>query len=258
MIVEYKGIPVDIAVYGKGKPVVFLHGFLENKKIWKRFIPEFQKDYQLICPDLFGHGETPIHNAIHSMEEMADAVALILSKMEIDSATLIGHSMGGYVTLAFAEKFPERLKSLLLLDSSSQADSKRRLKERDQSIRVVRKHKKAFVRSAIGSLFTEKNRLQYKAILKAHIAEGLQIETESIVASLKGMKHRKNRTVILKKFSGPKWIVAGEDDPIISSEGLAQLAADTGAKLVLVPGGHLSYIEAQQQVGHHLAKFLSL
>src|SRR5699024_9127930 len=146
-----------------------------------------KEHHRVVCIDLFGHGKTAHHADIHTMEAMAQAVEKVLNHLEISSATLIGHSMGGYVTLAFAEQFKARLKDMLLLNSSPFADTSERLEERDRAIRIVQKHKKAFLRGSIGNLFANENRERYKAVLQEHIKDCLAMETASIIASLKGM-----------------------------------------------------------------------
>src|SRR5699024_979825 len=141
MIIQYKNIPVDLDVYGEGESVVLLHGFLEERKIWNDFIPFLKKNFQVIVPDLLGHGKTPELSEIHTMEELADMVGFILDELKVEKVSLIGHSMGGYVGMAFLEKYPERLSRIMLLNSSPKEDSPKRLQERDQVLKIVQKHK---------------------------------------------------------------------------------------------------------------------
>src|SRR5699024_11354569 len=153
MKINYKNTPISLEIHGEGKPIILLHGFQEERKIWKEFIPLLKENHQVICPDMFGHGETPLLHEIQTMEEMAAAVKTIMEELNITSASFIGHSMGGYITMAFLEKYPDAVEKLLLLNSSPKADSEKRLKERDQVVKIVKKHKQIFVKSSIRNLF---------------------------------------------------------------------------------------------------------
>lgn len=127
MKVYFRNIPVDVEVFGEGPTLVLLHGFLENKQIWKPFIELFTEKYKVVCIDLLGHGETPGLGDMQTMEIQADLVAEVLEELNINIARFIGHSMGGYITMAFAEKYPKKVKSLMLLNSSPKADSKEQI-----------------------------------------------------------------------------------------------------------------------------------
>jgi len=108
----YKNIPINYAFKGKGSAIVLLHGFLENSSMWKGIILGLSKRNKVITVDLFGHGKTENLGYIHTMEEQATMVRSVLKSLNIRKATLIGHSMGGYVALAFAELFPKNTKGI--------------------------------------------------------------------------------------------------------------------------------------------------
>lgn len=258
MTVDFHNTPIKLDVYGHGSPLILIHGFLEERKIWDDFIPMLKEKCQVIRPDLFGHGETPRHREdIQTMEEMADAIALIMDKLGVEKAKFIGHSMGGYITMAFAEKYPDRIEKLMLLDSSPQEDSEVRLKEREQVLKIVPKHKKIFVRSAVSNLFAEESRIRFKEKLEERINEAMKMEVESIVVAVKGMRDRKDREEVLKNFPREKWIVSGEEDSLIPIDIIEQVAKNTGATFVRLPGGHMSYIEQEEKVREIFRKFIS-
>lgn len=257
MVVNYKNIPISVKASGKGKALVLLHGYLENNTIWEEFVPFLEKKFHVIRPDLFGHGETPKFGTVHTMEEMADSVARVLDVFNYKTATLIGHSMGGYITMAFLERYPERVERLLLLNSSTFPDTPDRLEERDRGIRLARERQRAYVRGSITSLFEEHNRVKFKEVLDQHVEAAANQDVEGIVASLKGMKVRKGRTAVLKAFQGKKWIITAKGDPIIPYEQIKKVAEDTGTTLISLPDGHLSYIEQKDAVVKSLKEFLS-
>lgn len=258
MEIIYKNQPIHVQFYGKeGEPVVFLHGFLESSEAWEAFIPSFYPTHQLVVPDLFGHGKTPRFGAVHTMEEMARAVEKIMDTAGMASAKFIGHSMGGYVSLAFLEQFPERVSGILLLNSSPFADSNARLKERDQVIKIVQKHKEIMVKSGVTRLFSPENRALFKGRIERLIEQALKMETASIIATTKGMKQRPDRTQVLKEYKGDKWIFAGQKDALISCDALKKVALETTARFYKFPGGHMTYIENQLEVIRGIQSFLA-
>ena len=119
--IQFKNTQISFSDTGKGTVIVLLHGFLENKKMWDFYISEFAKKNRVIAIDLLGHGESECLGYVHSMEDHADAVQAVLSDLRIRKAIFIGHSMGGYVALAFAELYPDNTKGLVLLNSTARA-----------------------------------------------------------------------------------------------------------------------------------------
>ena len=156
--IQFKNTTISFTDEGKATAVVFLHGFLENKKMWNAFIPEFSKKYRVITIDLLGHGESESLGYMHAMEDNADVVYAVLSELRLRKAIFVGHSMGGYVALALAEFYPEFMKGLVLLNSTSRADSDERKTNRDRAIKAVKQNYSNFVRLSIANLFRENNR----------------------------------------------------------------------------------------------------
>ncbi|WP_121666876.1 alpha/beta fold hydrolase [Mesonia aquimarina] len=246
MTILYKQNEVYFEVSGAGKPVVLLHGFLENSTMWNELVEEFSDKYQLITIDLFGHGKTEKVGYIHSMEQMAEAVNLVLQELTIEKAAFLGHSMGGYVALAFAENFPEKIEKLLLLNSTAEADNEERKKNRDRAKRLIKQNKEAFVSMAIKNLFAEETKETFPEEIKKMVAEAKEIPTENIIASIEGLKNRKDRTEILQHFSGKKILLAGKHDPVVPFESVSTLAKKTDSELITFPNGHMSWLENKE------------
>ena len=158
MINVFKGIDVHYEDNGKGSAVVLLHGFLENKTIWDGILPSLTKDKRVITIDLLGHGLTGCLGYIHTMEDMAEAVYGVLRTLRLRKVKLIGHSMGGYVALAFLELYPNMVKSICLMNSTAEGDSSERKLNRDRAIAAVKHNYKNFIRMSIANLFSESNR----------------------------------------------------------------------------------------------------
>jgi len=252
----FKNTKISYSDTGKGTTIVLLHGFLENKTMWDTFVPELSKKNRIITIDLLGHGETESLGYIQTMEENADVVNEVLSKLRIRKAILVGHSMGGYVALAFAELYPEKMKGLVLLNSTSKEDSPERKKNRDRAIKAVKKDYETFIRLSIANLFSEENReILIKEIEEVKI-QALKTPLQGIVASLEGMKARKDREFLLHTTTYPKLLILGKKDPVLNYEDNLQQIKNTDVELVTFSDGHMSAIENQDELLIVLGSFI--
>lgn len=253
--VLYKNTKISYSDSGKGNAIVLLHGFLENQTMWQNLVPELSKKYRVITIDLLGHGESGCLGYLHSMEDNANAVHSVLSKLRIRKAIFVGHSMGGYVGLAFAELYPATVKGLVLLNSTSKADSEERKTNRNRAIKAVKKDYVGFIRLSIANLFNPDNRERLVYEIEKVRAEALKTPLQGIVASLEGMKIRKDREVLLHLTPYPKLLVLGEKDPVLNYEdGLKQIE-NTTVKLAAFPDGHMSHIENREELKKVLLNF---
>ncbi len=239
---------IAFTVEGKGETIVLLHGFLESSTIWKNVVSAFKETHQIITIDLLGHGKTEKLGYIHSMETMAETVHAVLSELKGEKASIIGHSMGGYVALAFAEKFPQQLEKLVLLNSSTVADSEERKENRDRAKRLVKQNKQAFISMAIKNLFTDENRSALRTEINALVEEAVQLPEEYIIASVEGLKNRKDRTEILQQYSGEKIIIAGKNDPVVPFKEIEAIAEKTNSTFISFEDGHMSYLENEEEL----------
>ncbi|WP_304138701.1 alpha/beta fold hydrolase [Mesonia mobilis] len=246
--ISYKNIQIAFTAEGKGKTIVLLHGFLESSTIWKNVVSAFKETHQIIAIDLLGHGKTEKLGYIHPMETMAETVHAVLSELKVEKASIIGHSMGGYVALAFAEKFPQQLEKLVLLNSSTVADSEERKENRDRAKRLVKQNKKAFISMAIKNLFTDENRNALRTEINALVEEAVQLPEENIIASVEGLKNRKDRTEILQLYSGEKIIIAGKNDPVVPFKEIEAIAEKTNSTFISFEDGHMSYLENEEEL----------
>ena len=246
--ISYKNIQIAFTAEGKGKTIVLLHGFLESSTIWKNVVSAFKETHQIITIDLLGHGKSEKLGYIHSMETMAETVHAVLSELKIEKASIIGHSMGGYVALAFAEKFPQQLEKLVLLNSSTVADSEERKENRDRAKRLVKQNKQAFISMAIKNLFTDENRNALRTEINALVEEAVQLPEEYIIASVEGLKNRKDRTEILQQYSGEKIIIAGKNDPVVPFKEIEAIAEKTNSTFISFEDGHMSYLENEEEL----------
>lgn len=232
-----------------------LHGFLENQTMWNPYIEEFSKKYRIITIDLLGHGETECLGYVHSMEDNADAVHAVLSELRIRKAIFVGHSMGGYVALAFAELHPETVKGLVLQNSTTRADSDERKTNRDRAIVAVKQNYANFIRMSISNLFSEDNREKLADEIENVKLEALKTPLQGIVASLEGMKTRPDREVLLHFAPYPILLILGEKDPVLDYEETAEQIEKTDVPLVTFADGHMSHIENETELKKVLLDF---
>jgi len=235
-------------ISGTGFPLVLLHGFLLSPSIWAEILPKLSEKNQVIVIDLPGHGKSETIAKVQTMELMAALVNSILEENNIEKANFMGHSMGGYISLAFAEMYPDKIEKIVLLNSSSEADSKDRQLNRDRAAKVIQTHSEIFIRMGITNLFTEERQEKYKHLIDKFSKEAFQFPVEGIIASIKGMKIRKNRTAVLKNFKEKKYLIAGIEDPIIPISDSEKNASETNTKLYKVNSGHMSINENSDEI----------
>lgn len=256
MVLKHKGIPIFYTDSGEENSIVLLHGFLENSTMWHHFIPKLSKKNRVICIDLLGHGKTGCLGYIHTMELMAEGVEAVLNHLKIDKSILIGHSMGGYVALAFAEKNPNAVKGLCLMNSTALADSVEKQNNRDRAIDAVKQNHKVFIRMAIANLFRPKNRIIFSKKINDVISDALKTPVQGIVAALEGMKVRKNRAFLLQTKTFKKMIVIGKKDPALNYMSLIEQIKNTDTKIIEFPDGHMSHIENEAELLHEIMHFI--
>ena len=251
----YKNTKISFTDSGEGTSIVFLHGFLENKKMWQEYVTLYSVKHRIITIDLLGHGETDCLGYVHSMEENANTVNEVLEYLNIGKAIIVGHSMGGYVSLAFAELYPEKIQKLVLLNSTSKEDSAEKKLNRTRAIKAVKQNYVNFVSLSISNLFSENNRTRLETEIEQVKEQALKTPLQGVVASLEGMKIRKDRETLLQKNLFPVLLVLGKQDPVLNyEESIAQIE-DTTAELVSFDDGHMSHIENKEELKIKLAEF---
>lgn len=256
MTLQYKGINIFYTDTGKGNTVVLLHGFLENTTMWDAFIPKLSENNRIICIDLLGHGQTGCLGYIHTMELMAEVVKAVLDNLQIGMVTLIGHSMGGYVALAFAEKHPNQIKGLCLMNSTALPDTDEKKINRNRAIEAVKQNHKTFVRIAVNNLFRPKNRVAFADAIKNVVTEALKTPLQGIIAALEGMKIRADRTHILKANNHKSMLIVSKKDPVLDYTTLITQAKNNNVTLVEFPDGHMSHIENKSEFLLQIMQFI--
>lgn len=246
MELTYQSARIHFTSQGIGRPLVLLHGFLESSRIWEPFVKKWAETRNVICIDLPGHGQSEVVEEVHAMELFAEVVHQVVTELGISKVDLLGHSMGGYVGLAYLEQHPKKVGKLILVNSSPASDSEERKKTRERAAALVYKNKSAFVSMAINNLLSPDNYDRFKVYLENMKKEALEFPAHGLAAALYGMKNRRDRTDVLKGFTGGKYIIVGKEDPILSIEAVRKQSVEAEALLNELPGGHLSFLECEQ------------
>ncbi|MEZ4797128.1 MAG: alpha/beta hydrolase [Flavobacteriaceae bacterium] len=254
--VTYKNAKIHYSDEGKGKTVVLLHGFLENISMWNNLKPHLAKTHRVISIDLLGHGQSDNIGYIHTMEVMADAVNRVLKHLKINSAVVVGHSMGGYVSLALLEANPKLVKGICLMNSTAIADSSEKKTNRERAIVAVKENQKTFVSVSISNLFRPKSRIIYKDDYKKVKREALETSVQSIVASLEGMKIRKDRLTLFRQIAIPKMVILGKKDSILDYKLQMSYYSNSDINVVSFPDGHMSHIENIEDFTYNIMHFI--
>ena len=253
--IRYKNCKVAYSNIGKGNAIVLLHGFLENSTMWNDITEELSKKNRIICVDLLGHGKSDCLGYIHTMENMAEAVKAVLKKLRIRRAIFIGHSMGGYAALSFAEKFPENIKGLCLLNSTAQADTEERKNVRLRACEMAQTNYQNLVKMSIINLFAPETRNLFSSEIEMIKNEALKTSIQGYISATKGMMLRTNKELVLKNINR-KLIISGKNDPIINIEFIKKEAERTNTPIHFLENGHMSYIESKTVLLKTLKEFV--
>ncbi|KAA5539504.1 alpha/beta fold hydrolase [Adhaeribacter rhizoryzae] len=231
---------------GNGKVLVFLHGFLESKELWLEYTKPLQQDYRVILLDLPGHGNNTYQPEKYSMDNNAAFVREALQSLNINQCILIGHSMGGYTAMAFAEKYPELLSGVVMFHSSALPDTDEKKENRDKTIDFIQKHgAEKFMETFVAPLFYEGNRQSKQATIQQLTQTGKKVAPEAIIGTVKAMRDRPDRTKILSEVNFPFLFIAGKQDAAVTLEQTLQQChlPKTSYTLFLDQTGHMGMFE---------------
>lgn len=258
-IANFKNSTIRYKVEGAGTVVVLLHGYLESLKIWNKFSDKLSKEFRVICIDLPGHGRSGIVAGAHTMEIMAEGVIAVLDKLNIDKCILIGHSMGGYVTMAFADLYPDRLYGYSLFHSTPFPDTDEKRKNRDKEIELVNQGRKELIsKTNVPKAFADDNLVRLSSEIELAIKIALETPDEGITTILEGMKLRPDRTEILKNSKIPVLLILGKKDNYIPFTDVANkiILNEKGELLVLENSGHMGFIEETEKSLNGMSLFI--
>ena len=251
MEIIYSNSRIHYTIEGKLKQntIVLLHGFAESLDIWDDFSAELSVEFKVICIDLPGHGSSECISDVHTMELMADVVKSVLDKENIEKSIVIGHSMGGYVALAYAEKYHKNIKGLGLFHSSAFSDTPQGKANRALTIEAIENNHSDFIMNFIPDLFAPNHRKTLEKEISHLVRQGNTMSKQAIIAAQKGMMHREDRRNVLEKACYPVLFIAGKQDTRVTFDIVLQQIAmpkDT-VVLLLHDIAHMGYLEAKDK-----------
>jgi pimeloyl-ACP methyl ester carboxylesterase len=231
-------------IKGQGPALFFLHGFLEDHQIWDALVEELSRRHRCIVIDFPGYGNNRQQAFPDRLEPLAQALEDLRAQLSLNEFSIIGHSMGVYIGLAWLNLCRIQPKSFVAVNGSVHPDSPERLIERKRSISLVSRHKDAYVKMAIKGLFLSEKIAEYAAEIEALTDRALQCPVAALTQSIQAMSERENHLHTLREFSGEKHIIAGMSDPLFAQELSENMARETGAYLHTYPGSHMGWLEA--------------
>lgn len=248
-----KPIILSYEIMGEGLPIIFLHGYPLNRMIWSPLVENLATLARVILVDLRGHGNSPAPEGKYSMELMAADINNLMDSLKIKKAILVGHSMGGYVSLAFVKNYPDRLGGLGLVATQAAADSPEKRQVRLDSIQQVKSDGVAPIVESMLSRLTSRSNL-YPVLRNIMVATPRQ----GVIGTLEGIADREDSTPRLKNIRVPTLIIAGIEDKIIAldrAEEMARLIPN--AWLVKIPGaGHMPMMETPDSMVNPLLELI--
>ena len=222
--VVFKNKEVFYRKAGSGKPVMLVHGFAEDGSIFDNLVEDLSKSMLLIIPDLPGSGQSAFNEQLSSMEDFAEALHMIITAEELKQCNMIGHSMGGYITLAFAERHPEMLTAFGLFHSSALADDEEKIATRRKGIRFIREHgSQKFLNEATPKLFSDITNEQHPEIIAETLDKFSNFDPNALVQYYDAMITRPDRRHVLKNARKSVLLILGQHDNAVPfNKGLEQ------------------------------------
>jgi len=257
MTLDYKGSRQFYTINGMGPVCVLLHGFIENHTIWDDLVIHLGTTRKVLSVDLPGHGQSDVLNEPTSMRSMADAVFAVLEKENIEKVDIIGHSMGGYVGLAFANVFPEKTSGLLLLNSTPVEDTPDRIATREHGIKIAKKNYESIVKMSVANMFAEESHEKLQKDIENLKAEALKTPLQGYINAQEAMMNRGDLSEFWKKASFKKGMILGREDPIIDAEKTKNAFKDKIPQISILKGGHALLLENPQKTYVEIQDFLN-
>jgi pimeloyl-ACP methyl ester carboxylesterase len=259
MFFSYKSHRICYTVSGAGTPIVLLHGYLESSEVWNGFRDKLSSEYRVISVDLPGHGLSDIYEETHSMEFMATVVKELLDSLSIEKVFITGHSLGGYVALAFLELFTGYLSGYCLFHSHPFADSPEAIDKRKREIAIVKAGKKHLMYpDNVVRMFAPANIDKYSEALQRSKEIASKIPGEGIIAVLNGMMQRPSRLDVMEDGRVPcLWILGYMDSYIPYDVIQTKVILPVNASVVVLrKSGHLGFIEEEDKSVEAISNFV--
>jgi pimeloyl-ACP methyl ester carboxylesterase len=247
---------------GPGAPIVLLHGFPLDRTMFVAQAEALRPNHRVIRPDLRGHGASPAPGGVYTMDEMADDVLETLESLNVRGPFVLGGlSMGGYVALSIAVRFPTRVGALILMNTKATADSAEAAANRERTARGCEEagSPEGAIESMLPRLVSPAHRSEHQAVLQRLEARTKSMTLKGFVGILRGLAIRPDRIAELPKIISPALIIAGADDVLIPVTEAERMARGLpSAQIEILPGiGHLAPLEAPEATNRAIFTFLT-
>lgn len=246
---------INFRMMGSGSPVVLLHGFCETNQIWGVFANLIAQRFRVIIPDLPGFGSSELLPVPFTLEQVGEQMWNWLDEQKVQNPILVGHSLGGYVTLAMTHQRPEAVGGFCLFHSTAKPDSEEKKANRDKVIASVNKNGVApFIETYVPGLFFRKD----SSLIKDVYPIAYSTKAEALTSYALAMRDRPNRRNVLEDFTKPVLIVAGEKDEIIPVDTLMDQAIQLrrGRLCILSDTGHMGMLESTTRSVEIVTQFI--
>ena len=233
---------------------------MESLNVWDELTDLIKKQVRVIALDLPGHGVSEVVGEVHTMDFLADVVADVLRQQEVERATIVGHSMGGYVAVAMLERHPEMVEGIVMMHSTPYADSEEKRTNREREIKLIQSGKKDTLAALTPQQgFASDNVKYFRADIEGLAEQIYLTDDEGICALLRGMMERPDRSKVLSQSKCPKLLVYGAKDNYISREVAERVIAENpDAQVVwLENSGHMGFIEQEDDAAQALIDFVT-
>ena len=256
--ISFQNTAIHYTIYGYGKPVMLVHGFAEDSSIFNDQINDLKEKYLVIVPDLPGIGKSEMLQKENvQISDYANILKAIIDEEKIDSFTMLGHSLGGYITLAYAEIYGKTLKGFGLIHSSAYADDEAKLATRKKAIQFIGENGSgAFLKTSVPGLFfdAEKSKNEINDLIEI----GYSFNPNVLIQQYNAMIARPDTTSVLKNFQKPILMVMGEHDKAVPfAQSLEQSHLPKIAYIhILRNSAHMGMKEETEKLNQILAEFL--
>lgn len=257
--IEFQNKKIGFSVQGKGTPLVLLHGFCEDSRMWDDFLTLFSTQ-KIVRVDLPGFGQSELQDE-HSISQMAACVKAVFDHLKIEECVLIGHSMGGYVSLEIAKQYPEYLLGLGMFHSHPYGDSEEKKAGRDKGIDFIRRNGHIhYIKQVIPSLFAFDFSKGYQFEVNKLLYNAAQYSPEGIIAALEAMKNRADNSTVLEQIKCPVLFIVGKQDQAVPLDAsLNQTALPMVADIQILPSvGHMGMFEAKRKTAKIVKHFIAM
>jgi pimeloyl-ACP methyl ester carboxylesterase len=256
--ISYRGGSISYSDTGFGIPLVFLHGYLETAEVWNSFAGKLAPEFRVICIDLPGHGGSDVYGETHTMEFMAEAVNGLIEELDTGRVFMIGHSMGGYSTLAFLDLFPGKLLGYCLFHSQPFADQPAALEKRQREISLVNDgNKELIIPGNIERMYATDNLEKFAGDVVRSKEIASKIPPGGITAVLRGMMARPSRFALVEEGRVPLlWILGAKDNYIPCDDIQARVKLPSDSEVVILKNsGHMGFVEEEEEAVEAVRRF---